>query len=347
MSCKENTPINNTTKETTIPVIDTSHGDRSSADRVGNTLANLMGPLTSWLTNASSPRPVSAKGRHSTEVTPRRDEETASNPQNHKLDPETSNQDDQPIQSDEELSEVSSAYVASDEGDDDYEFTYEDDDDDLPIDSDPFFGDTPTKLRRPRQSDQPTEEQLEAIRKVLEEDKAKEASKMASIRKNNPPDLIVVPHPLLKDQNDNATEMLMSIRSSFGGDVFHIIGLNEPLLEMKLKFLQDFDLPLEELHELEFLCGYYVIQDDDTVQKLEIGTESIIYCQKIEAMRYDLSPEPAAIPELVPCVYGEEADALNSASVHEEEAMRQTPQTGEGVDAATSTGMHGSRLALI
>jgi len=268
MSCNENTPINNTTKETTTSVIDTNHEDRSSADRVGNTLANLMGPLTSWLTNASNPRPVSAKIHHSPEITPRVEEETTSSPQNHELDQETSNQDDQPIQSDEELSEVGSAYVASDEGDDDYEFTYEDDDDDLPIDSDPFFGDTPSKLQRPRQSDQPTEEQLEAIRKVLEEDKEKEASKMASIRKNNPPDLIVVPHPLLKDQNDNATEMLMSIRSSFGGDVFHIIGLTEPLLEMKLKFLQDFDLPLEELHELEFLCGYYVIQDDDTVQKV-------------------------------------------------------------------------------
>lgn len=54
--------------------------------------------------------------------------------------------------------------------------------------------------------------------------------------------------------------------------------------------------------------------------QLEIGAESIIYCQKIGAMRYDLSPEPAATSELVPCVYGEEADALNSASVHEDEA---------------------------
>lgn len=268
MSCKENTPINNTTKETTTPVIDTSHEDRSSADRVGNTLTDLMGPLTSWLTNASSPRLVSAKARHSPEATARSDKEATSDQQNHKLDQETSNQNDQSIQSDGELSDVGSAYAASDEDDDDYNFTYEEDDDDLPIDSDPFFGDTPTKLPRSHQSDQPTEEQLEAIRKVLEEDKEKEASKKASIRKNNPPDLIVVPHPLLKDHNDNATEMLMSIRSSFGGDVFHIIGLNEPLLEMKLKFLQDFDLSLKELHELEFLCGYYVIQDDDTVQKV-------------------------------------------------------------------------------
>jgi len=42
-------------------------------------------------------------------------------------------------------------------------------------------------------------------------------------------------------------------------------------------------------------------------------------------MRYDLSPEPAAIPDFVPCVYGEEADALNSAGVHEDEAGVSNP----------------------
>lgn len=35
-------------------------------------------------------------------------------------------------------------------------------------------------------------------------------------------------------------------------------------------------------------------------------------------MRYDLPPEPAATPELVPSVYGEEADASNFGAVHEE-----------------------------
>lgn len=267
MSCNENIPTNGSADKKITPVNVDNHEDEYATGRDGNTLATLLGPLTSWLTNASSPRPLLAKAQHSLEVTPRSNEEPPSNLHDSKFDQETSDQDFQSIQSDAELSEVGSEYAASDE-DDDYDFTYEDDDDDLPLDSDPFFGDTSPKLPRSRKSDQPTEEQLEAIRKVLEEAKEKEASKMATIRKSIPSDVGVVNHPLLRDQNDNATEMLISIRSSFGGDVFHIINLTEPLLEMKLKFLQDFDLPLEELHELEFLCGYHVIKDDDTVKKV-------------------------------------------------------------------------------
>jgi len=275
MSCKENTPITNTTKETTNPVIDTSHEDRSSADRIGNTLSNLMGPLTNWLTNASNPRPVSAKIHHSPEITPRVDEEPPSSPQNSKLDQETPDHDDQTIQSDTELSELGSAYAASDEDDeDDYDFTYEDDDDDIPLDSDPFFGDTPTKSgqEKPTKADQPTEEQLEAIRKVLEEDKNKAAIERALRGEPNPTDdqtdLLELSYPLIRDQNHNATEMLVRVRSSFGGDVFHIIGMKEPLLEVKLNFMQAVKLPLEELPLLEFLCGYHVIKDDDTAEKV-------------------------------------------------------------------------------
>lgn len=37
-------------------------------------------------------------------------------------------------------------------------------------------------------------------------------------------------------------------------------------------------------------------------------------------MRYDLLPEPAATPETVVSVYGEEADASNFGAVHEEPA---------------------------
>lgn len=340
MSCNENTPINNTTTKTATPVIDTSHEDEPSASRNGNTLANLMGPLTSWLTNASSPRPLSTKARHSPEVTPRSDEEPPSSPQHSIPDQECSDHEDKSIPSDAELSEVGSAYAASDEDDDDYDFTYEDDDD-LPLDSDPFFGDTPTKLPRQRKSDQPTEEQLEAIRQVLEEDKNKAAIERALRGATDPTDLtdLELSYPLIKDQNHNATEMLIQVRSSFGGDVFYVIGMKEPLLEIKLKFIKAHDLPQEALHELEFLCGYHAIKDDDTAEKvcypihycaivqqsltrlqLKIGTETIIYCQKIGDVRYDLPPEPATTPELVSSVFGEEADALDSASVHEEEA---------------------------
>lgn len=274
MSCNENTPINNTAKEATSPIIETSHEHESSAGWNGNTLSNLMGPLTSWLTNASSPRPISAKVDRSPEVTPRSDGESASPSQNSKLNQETSDQEDQPVLSDAELSEVGSAYDV-DGDDDDYDFTYEDDDDDIPLDSDPFFGETPPRPPRPTRSDQPTEEQLEAIRKALEDDEAKMASKKAAMR-NDDPDLIVVPHPLLIDQNENAKEVAISVRSSFGGDVFHVIGLTEPLVEMKLKFIQLHDLPLEALDELEFLCGYYVIKDDDTVKKVRYSIHCCI-----------------------------------------------------------------------
>ena len=72
----------------------------------------------------------------------------------------------------------------------------------------------------------------------------------------------------LKDQNYNAKDMLMSVKSFFEGDVYCIVGVTEPLLEMKIEFVQAVNLDLSELNTLEFLFGYHVIQDDDAAEKV-------------------------------------------------------------------------------
>ena len=257
MASDENTSVNSTIDEQNTPVNDVSHEVKHPTSRDVNALSELMAPLKIQAGNVSSP--VSLGAGYSPAITSSSEEKPPSAPEMRNLDP-----DDQSVQSDAELSEVESTPDDSDH--DDYDFTYEDDDD-VSLDDDPFFGDAPIT------PGQPTEEQLEAIRKVLEQDKAEEARKKAlkssaPVDPNDMPDLIEPHHPLLKAQNYNATDMLISIRSSYGGDVFHVIGMTEPLLEMKLKFIQAVDLPLEALHSLEFLCGYHVIKDDDTAEKV-------------------------------------------------------------------------------
>jgi hypothetical protein len=264
MASNTNTSTNDTVNKENTPVSDAGHEDTSSASREGNFLSSLMEPLTIRIGNLFRPTPVKVQDP---EVTHSGDEEPPSYPLNSKPDEETPDQNNQSGQSDEEESEVESVSGASDE--DDYEFSYEDDDDDVPIDNDPFFGclgDTSTKPK----PGQPTEEQLEAIRKALEDDANAEAIKQALT--GIPPLVLDVPdpitHPLLKAQNHNATDMLITVRSSFGGDVHHVVSMTEPLLGMKMNFVEAVKLPLERLPSLEFFYGYHVIKDDDTAEKV-------------------------------------------------------------------------------
>jgi hypothetical protein len=279
MASNTNTSTNDTVNKENTPVSDAGHEDTSSASREGNFLSSLMEPLTIRIGNLFRPTPVkvhdSPEVNHSDDEEPSSspqsskldEEKPPSSPQNNKPDEETPDQNNQSDQSDEEESEVESVSGASDE--DDYEFSYEDDDDDIPIDNDPFFGclgDTSTKPK----PGQPTEEQLEAIRKALEDDANAEAIKQALTR--IPPLVLDVPdpitHPLLKAQNHNATDMLITVRSSFGGDVHHVVSMTEPLLGMKMNFVEAVKLPLARLPSLEFFYGYHVIKDDDTAEKV-------------------------------------------------------------------------------
>ncbi|KAH0370737.1 hypothetical protein KCU65_g2309, partial [Aureobasidium melanogenum] len=288
---KKNTPVNYARHEYKVPASDQK------------SLPRLMGPLAIRSNNISCPPPV--EERHSPEIAKASAGEALSIPEGSKFDRDDVKQEIQPEQEDNELSDAGSPdnnIDGEDEDGDGYDFDL--DDDNISIDDDQFFGDPASEVA-PRR---PTEEQMDAIQKTMEEDEkaAKQAYEeqlsQEAIRKaleedveppalisnDDAPDPIVPPHPLLTDQNYNATEMLISIRSSLAGDVFHIVGVTEPLGKMKIKFVQAVNLSPSELSELEFLCGYHVIQDDDTVEKLMIGPESIIYCQKIGAMRYDL-----------------------------------------------------------
>lgn len=109
----------------------------------------------------------------------------------------------------------------------------------------------------------------QAIAKILTEDVEPPALLWNNAADNDDAsDSIVPPHPLLKDQNYNAKDMLMSVKSFFEGDVYCIVGVTEPLLEMKIEFVQAVNLDLSELNTLEFLFGYHVIQDDDAAEKV-------------------------------------------------------------------------------
>ncbi|KAK6007505.1 hypothetical protein QM012_004319 [Aureobasidium pullulans] len=307
MTSNESTPAEDIASGNTF----TNRRECKDSIRDEGSPARLTEPLAIRPSNMSYPPPVDL--RHGPQAIKGSGGEALPTPEDIKLDRDISEQDNKVKQSDAELSGDSSPSDDIDDEQDDkdgYDFDYEDDD--ISLDEDPFFGVADTQST----SKGPTEEQMEAIRKVMEED-AKAAEKaneevmnQQAINKiltedveppallrsddtyNDPPGSIVPPHPLLKDQNYNAKDMLISIRSSFGGDVYQIVGMNEPLLEMKLKFVQAVNLDLSELNTLGFLCGYHVIQDDDTVEKLRIGPESIIHCQRIEAMRYDPPPLP-------------------------------------------------------
>ncbi|KAI4844175.1 hypothetical protein E4T44_06342 [Aureobasidium sp. EXF-8845] len=306
MASKENISANGSINKEESTVSDTDHGDETSAGREGSFLARLMTPLAIRIGNIFSP--VLPRAHTTPDAIHNSEEDLPSSTQNSKLAEEKPDHNEQPYradeeesdeniylyQSDEEQSEVESIAGGSDE--DDYEFSYEDDDD-VSLDDDPFFG-SPAKARV--KPDQPTEEQLEAIRKALENDenevairKALERGPEPPVQRNDVPDLIAPPHPLLKAQNDYATEMLVRVRSSFVGDIHHVVGLDEPLIGMKLNFLDVVKLPVGDLDSLEFLYGYHVIKDDDTAKKLKINPESIIHCQKIGDLRYDIPPEPA------------------------------------------------------
>jgi hypothetical protein len=306
MASNENTPSNDTINKENIPVSDASNEDISSTGREGSFLASLMEPLTIRIGNLFRSTPVRVQEssgviRSSEEEPPsssqssKPDEDPPLSPQNSSLDEEKSpsssqnnkpaeqeptlsfqnseleeekpDQNDQSGQSDEEQSEVESVAGGSDE--DDYEFSYEEDDDDVPIDNDPFFGFHGDTSSKPKPG-QPTEEQLEAISKALEDDANAEAIKQALT--GIPPLVLDVPdlitHPLLKAQNHNATDMLITVRSSFGGDVHHVVALTEPLLSMKMNFVEAVKLPVEQLSSLEFFYGYHVIKDDDTAEKV-------------------------------------------------------------------------------
>jgi hypothetical protein len=284
MASNENSPANDPINKENNTVSNTDHGDETSAGRDGFFLARLMAPLTIRIGNIFSPIlasiPSSPKATHDSEEKP------PSSTPNSKLGEEELDQDDQPRESyeekqdqntnlglsDEELSDVESVAGGSDE--DDYEFSYEDDND-VPLDDDPFFGSPVSPAKTREKPGQPSEEQLEAIRKVMENDenevairKALERGPEPPVQSDDVPDLIAPPHPLLKAQNDHATEMLVRVRSSFGGDLHHVVGLEEPLIGMKLNFLDVVKSPAEDLDSLEFLYGYHVIKDDDTAKKV-------------------------------------------------------------------------------
>jgi hypothetical protein len=281
MASNENTPANDPLNKENNTVSDTDHGDEASAGREESFLARLMAPLTIRIGNIFSP--VLPRIHTSNDAIHNSEEDHPSSTQNSKLAEEEPDQNKQPDQSDEEKSDQNNHLCQSDEeqsevesvaggsDEDDYEFSYEDDDD-VSLDDDPFFG-SPAKARE--KPDQPTEEQLEAIRKVLENDenevairKALERGPELPIQSDDVPDLIAPPHPLLKAQNDYATEMLVRVRSSFGGDVHHVVSLDEPLISMKLNFLDVVKLPAGDLDSLEFLYGYHIIKDDDTAKKV-------------------------------------------------------------------------------
>ncbi|KAI4844221.1 hypothetical protein E4T44_06316 [Aureobasidium sp. EXF-8845] len=310
MASKENIPANDPVDKENSTVSDTDHADETSAGREGSFLARLMAPLTIRIGNIFSP--VLPRAQTAPDAIHDSEEDLPSSTHNSKHAEDKPDQNEQPdqedeeksdentrlYQSDQEQSEVESIAAGSDE--DDYEFSYEDDDD-VSLDDDPFFG-SPASTKAREKPGQPTEEQLEAIRKALEIDENEVAIRKALERGPEPPvqrdddmpDLIAPPHPLLKAQNDYATEMLVRVRSSFGGDVHHVVGLDEPLIGMKLNFLDVVKLPAGDLDSLEFLYGYHVIKDNDTAKKLKISPESIIHCQKIGDLRYDIPPEPAA-----------------------------------------------------
>lgn len=286
MTSGENIPVEAIASKKNTLASDAGHEDEISvSDEAG--LPRLMGPLAIRPGNTSCPPPIDV--HRSAEFKGSQDE-TISNPQDNKLNCDGLKQNNQSERSDGARSDVDSSDDDINDGQDDdeeYDFDYEDDD--VPLDDDPFFGVAETKVA----PTQPTEEQMETIRKTMEEDEKaakaalEEALSQQAIQKmltedieppvlvsnnaasgDDAPDLIEVPHPLLNDQNYNATDMLISIRSSFGGDVYHIVGMTEPLLEMKKKFVQAVNLNPSELGTLEFLCGYHVIQDDDTVEKV-------------------------------------------------------------------------------
>jgi hypothetical protein len=279
MASKENIPANGSINKENSTVSDTDHGDETSAGREGSFLARLMTPLAIRIGNIFSP--VLPRAHTAPDAIHNSEEDLLSSAQNSKLAEEKPDQNEQPYQADEEESDENIHLYQSDEeqsevesisDEDDYEFSYEDDDD-VSLDDDPFFG-SPAKARV--KPDQPTEEQLEAIRKALENDENEVAIRNALERGPEPPvqrdddmpDLIAPPHPLLKAQNDYATEMLVRVRSSFGGDVHHVVGLDDPLIGMKLNFLDVVKLPAGDLDSLEFLYGYHVIKDDDTAKKV-------------------------------------------------------------------------------
>jgi hypothetical protein len=284
MASNENIPANDPVNKENNIVNDTHHDDEILAGREGSFLARLMAPLTIRVGNIFSA--VLPKLPPSLKATQDSGEKPPSSTENSKLDEKRPDQDKQLDKSEEEKSDKNTRLYQSDEeqselesvaggsNEDDYEFSYEDDDD-VSLDDDPFFG-SPIPAKAREKSDQPTEEQLEAIRKVLENDenevairKALERGPESPVQRDDDmPDLIAPPHPLLKAQNDHATEILVRVRSSFGGDVHHVVGLDEPLIGMKLNFLDVVKLPAGDLDSLEFLYGYHVIKDDDTPKKV-------------------------------------------------------------------------------
>lgn len=285
MTSNENIPPGDIASKENTSTTDVNHEVKVLVSDEG-TLPSLMGPLVIRSSNMSCPTTVN--DRRSPELTRSSEAEIPSNPQDSKLDHDKFEQTHhQPEPSDAELSELNSGDddIENDQEDrDEYDFEYEDDD--IPIDDDPFFGVADTKKALERS----TQDQMDSIMKIMEanekaaEEEAKNQKAIqrilsedveppALISNDNTynddlPDLIEPPHPLLSDQNYNATDMLISVRSDFGGDVYHVVGMTEPLGKMKLKFFEAVNLDPSEYHTVEFVCGYHVIQDDDTVEKV-------------------------------------------------------------------------------
>ncbi|KAI5239712.1 hypothetical protein E4T42_08581 [Aureobasidium subglaciale] len=183
----------------------------------------------------------------------------------------------------------------------DDDFTY-DEDDDIPLEEDPFFGNVQAETC----PGQPTQEQLDFIARAVEEYKAKEAACGIPLPES-PGDLLALespgehaqssrdaplapflpPHLLLNEQFHNAIEMVLEVRSSYGGDVFLVIRPIEPLYEMKLKFIQAVGLDVQP-GALQFFYNDLLIEDDHTAKKIGLTSESLIHCQKVGAMRYDI-----------------------------------------------------------
>ncbi|CAD0088863.1 unnamed protein product [Aureobasidium vineae] len=288
MTKDENIPTNDTTDKTTTTADDASHEVKIVIGNEQNTHPTLMGPPVIRVSKVPDSTPVTVHPSH--EVTRRSDEKSTSVSEDIKHGQDDAEQRNHPSRSDSELNEAASIYEDCDMEHDDgdgYDFDYEDDDDDeLSLENDPFFGDAQTK------PDQPTEEQLDAIRKTMEEDEEKEAEKEALEEANReaiqkaltdglPPALvdnstgievyepIEPPQPLLSEQVNNATELILRLRSFLGGEeLMLVVGYIEPPFEMKLKFIQAVNLDVAELESLAFLFGDYYIQDEDTAYKV-------------------------------------------------------------------------------
>ncbi|KAH0391717.1 hypothetical protein KCU89_g14218, partial [Aureobasidium melanogenum] len=164
MTSKEDIPPNDLVGKRNTLASDTMHEGKSHVSG-GGSLPRLMGPLTIRSINLSCPPPVEA--RCSPEIAKGSEDETPSSLLANKHDHGDIGHNDQAESSDADLSDVDSPHDnIDDQQNDDDESDFDSEDDNISIDDDNFFGDAVSEVA----PGQPTEEQMDAIRKTMEED---------------------------------------------------------------------------------------------------------------------------------------------------------------------------------